>query len=198
MTHDIKIVALCAALVATPLAAQTPVPPLPEGWVETLPVPPGMANPQMRDFLRWMEEAQRLYGGQRPGVPPLMRLPEAHSDFVFSFTPPVSAPVDLDQDGVVSEEEAAAHAEAIFVALDRDGDRSLAPGEVTRRAVIAFPVAPREEAEPDARFLALDGDADGAVSKAEFMDVAHAHYEEARDPTTGEVTPWSYRRRDWY
>ncbi|MEM1386567.1 MAG: hypothetical protein AAF748_06340 [Pseudomonadota bacterium] len=193
----------------------------PNGW----PAPNSkmMESPLYNEMMRRWMDMQRAPGfANRPRIPlpPIEGRPSPDgaapamdfADLLLQLqrapglmTPHVAAPalpVDTDQDGVVSDEEAASHAEATFVALDRDGSRSLSPDELAHRNILVMFAQPQDDsAEDDAaatRFAALDGDSDGAVSKAEFLDVARAHYEEARDPVSGTVTPWSYRRRDWF
>jgi len=209
MTLKACLTLSCLALtVAAPVNAQTsPVP----NW--PFPSAPNLQDPRTQDFMRWME-MMRPYAQQTPGwgtgpaipVPPITGdIPtgtaQDFADMMLRLRQPAPMPsmVDQNHDRTVSDEEAAAHAEAIFVALDSDGDRALSPDEIERRTfVVMFAQPQTEEPEPSDRFTALDGNADGTVSKAEFLDVARAHYEASRDPVTDTVTPWSYRRTDWF
>lgn len=192
------------------------------GWTGT--TPPAMlhADPRFGAMLRWLEHHHRMPGMPFPHLPraddaPAIPLPPVEGapdvdtvqplppaalpwlNFALGMTAVPRAPVDADQDGTVSAEEAAAHAETIFVALDTDRDGSLSEQEFVRMGAVPFPgFTELENSERSSRFATLDGNADGRVSKAEFLDVGRAHYEAARDTLTGEVTPWSYRRSDWY
>ena len=195
--------ALTAAL-AVPLVAQAQNFPG-QSWLNMPPPPAGTHHyddPRVAEMLRWLE-SQRSGAGTSRGEFPFGAMPQPWMQFTPDYAPPVArAAVDGNHDGGVSDEEASAHAEAVFVSMDRDGDGVLSEDEVAvRRGPTPFAGGSEAEGQgegPDGRFAALDGNADGSVTKAEFLDVAFAHYEAARDPVTGEVSPWSYRRRDWY
>lgn len=203
---------LALAAAVTTLATQAPAQgTLPPGWFNPSPPYPYWQDPRFAHMLRLLEERRRMVAPDGPAipVPPLAEgdVPDGvpHRNLAELFQrmrpyQPVTAPVDGNHDGIVSDEEAASHAEAVFAALDMDGDRSLSPAEIDRRSLPVMFAVPEvgEEPELSDRFVALDGNGDGAVSKSEFLDVAHAHYEAARDPASGEVTPWSYRRRDLF
>ena len=47
------------------------------------------------------------------------------------------------------------------------------------------------------RFAAMDADADGSVSKEEFLAAAQAHHAAADADGDGKVTPWEQRRQNW-
>lgn len=110
------------------------------------------------------------------------------------------AAVDADQDGVVSAEEAAAAVELVYVAMDADDD-----GRLTREEYRAVRMGPQtgtnaaRQAERQnakaARFDAMDGDHDGTVSRAEFLDGGKARFEAADTDRDGKVTPWEFRRQ---
>lgn len=110
------------------------------------------------------------------------------------------ATVDADQDGVVSAEEAAAAVELVYVAMDADDD-----GRLTREEYMAVRMGPQtgtnaaRQAERQnakaARFDAMDGDRDGTVSRAEFIDGGKARFEAADTDHDGKVTPWEFRRQ---
>jgi hypothetical protein len=111
-------------------------------------------------------------------------------------------PLDTDGDGAVSAEEAAAAAERRFAVFDVDDD-----GVLTIEEFATFRMQPPPWADPDriaamqarraARLAELDADADGQVTKAEFMQAAEAHHAAADSDGDGRVTPWEHRRSDW-
>lgn len=110
--------------------------------------------------------------------------------------------MDANDDGVISAEEAASAADEVFSAMDANDDGILTEGEYM--AVRMGPQygynADRQAAMQTAkagRFASIDANADGAVSKAEFLDAAQAHFKDADDDTDGQVTPWEFRRHDW-
>jgi Ca2+-binding EF-hand superfamily protein len=110
--------------------------------------------------------------------------------------------VDVNEDGVISAEEAASAADQVFTAMDSDDD-----GSVTREEYMAVRMgtgsgwnaerqAARQTAK-EARFADMDHDKNGAVSKAEFIDGAQAHFDAADTDKNGAVSPWEFRRQAW-
>jgi hypothetical protein len=112
------------------------------------------------------------------------------------------AMVDANEDGTITAEEAASHADMVFTGMDADDDGMLTETEymAVRMGNASGLNADREaamQALKAARFDPMDADEDGSVSRAEFMDHAQSHFDEAGSGNDGRVTPWSYRRRNW-
>ncbi len=70
---------------------------------------------------------------------------------------------DADGDGIVTRAEAEAHAKQMFAHMDANGDGKLDPSD--REA--------RRSERREAMFAALDKDADGSISREEFMAFDH-------------------------
>jgi hypothetical protein len=108
--------------------------------------------------------------------------------------------IDANNDGVISEDEAASLAERFYMRMDRDRD-----GKVTEAEFTAFPRAKRgwfnwSQAETDAvmkvrkdRFAALDANKDTTLDKTEFFADAKAKLTAADTDKDGKVTPWEFR-----
>ena len=106
--------------------------------------------------------------------------------------------VDVNDDGRISDDEAASQRELVFIAMDADDD-----GELTEEEFMAVRLGPgrgrneermkmRQEAKR-ARFAPMDGDKSGKVSKAEFMAEGKARFVAADADKDGNVTPWEFR-----
>lgn len=106
--------------------------------------------------------------------------------------------VDANDDGRISDDEAAAQREAVFAAMDADDSADLTevefmtvrmgPGEGNNEE--------RRKARQDAkraRFAPMDADKSGTVSKAEFMAEGKARFAAADADGDGVVTPWEFR-----
>lgn len=110
--------------------------------------------------------------------------------------------MDANDDGMVSEEEAASAADEVFTIMDADDDAVLTEDEYL--AVLMGPQfghnsdrqAVMQNAK-EARFAAMDANADGTVSKEEFLNAAQAHHAAADSDGDGKVTPWEHRRQNW-
>ncbi len=117
--------------------------------------------------------------------------------------PMAGAPVDADGDGLVSADEASARAEAVFAALDADGDDTvtrdefLAAGPMGAFAMdpsaATMPMIARRNEVRGARFDSLDGDANGQIGRAEFVQAAQNDFTAADADGDGQVTVWEYR-----
>jgi Ca2+-binding EF-hand superfamily protein len=110
------------------------------------------------------------------------------------------AGIDTDQSGDVSAEEASAHAEVMFAAMDANGDGALAQDEMgAGRMGMMRPwgMMPGMEERHAARFAAKDGDGDGKVTMAEFLAAEKAQYDAADADKDGKVTPWEMRAAMW-
>lgn len=112
------------------------------------------------------------------------------------------AAIDANEDGIVSAEEAASHADLVFTAMDADDD-----GMLTLEEYLTVRLGPQDGSNParesrmqanrQARFDPMDADGDGQVSKQEFMAAAEAEHAAARDLGGGQATPFGYRGRFW-
>lgn len=112
------------------------------------------------------------------------------------------AAIDANEDGSVSDEEAASHADMVFSAMDADDNGALTLEEflaVRMGPGFGFDPARQEARQKDKsdRFAAIDSDADGSVTKAEFLAAAQAHFASADADGDGKVTPWEMRRANW-
>lgn len=110
--------------------------------------------------------------------------------------------MDFDQNGDISAEEAASHAEAMFALMDADTDGALVADEFgAGRMGMMSPWAPGMaqgmQERHAARFAAKDGDGDGKVTMAEFLAAEKAQYEAADGDGDGKVTPWELRAAMW-
>jgi hypothetical protein len=112
--------------------------------------------------------------------------------------------IDTNDDGVISDDEAADQVESVYAAMDSDDD-----GELTEEEFLAVRMGPqmgRNEARrktmqdrKKARFGEMDSDKSGRVSKPEFIASGKARFEAADTDKDGKVTPWEFRaqRRGW-
>jgi hypothetical protein len=112
------------------------------------------------------------------------------------------AAIDTNDDGVISDDEAAAQVESVFLAMDSDDD-----GELTEEEYMAVRMGSglRRDKERQkmmqerkkARFAEMDADKNGMVSKAEFIASGKARFEAADTDNDGKVTPWEFRAQRW-
>lgn len=112
--------------------------------------------------------------------------------------------IDTNDDGVISDDEAADQVESVYAAMDADDD-----GEVTEEEFMSVRMGPRfgrhearqkmMQERKKARFVEMDSDKSGKVSKAEFIAAGKARFEAADTDKDGKVTPWEFRaqRRGW-
>lgn len=110
--------------------------------------------------------------------------------------------VDVDQNGIVSDEEAASSADEVFSAMDLDDN-----GELSKDEYMTIRMGPQDgwnterqaarEAAKEAQFDALDLDKNGTVSRADFIANAKAHFDAADKDGDGKVTPWEWRSEQW-
>lgn len=113
------------------------------------------------------------------------------------------AVIDLNDDGQVSDEEAASAALDVFLAMDADDD-----GDLTKEEYMSVRMGfgrgwnPARQAEmqerKSGRFGDMDADKNGSVSRGEFLDAAKSHHASADADGDGSVTPWEHRHRNWY
>ena len=106
--------------------------------------------------------------------------------------------IDQNDDGVISDDEAAANAEAVFMVMDADTD-----GEITETEYMAVRMGygrGRNKARRAAmqkrkkeRFPVMDADKNGTVSKVEFLTAAQKRFAAADTDKNGKVTPWEFR-----
>lgn len=106
--------------------------------------------------------------------------------------------IDTNDDGIISDDEAADQVEAVYAAMDADDD-----GELTEEEYMSVRMGPqwgRNEARQKARqerkkvrFTEMDVDKSGKVSKVEFITAGKARFEAADTDNDGKVTPWEFR-----
>jgi hypothetical protein len=139
----------------------------------------------------WRHHMDGRYG--MPGWGRMGRGPDDGPGFMMRF-----GVIDDNDDGRISDEEAAAQREAVFVAMDADDD-----GELTQEEYMEVRMGPgegrneerrkaRQEAKL-ARFKPMDSDNSGKVSKAEWMAAGKKRFEDADADKDGVVTPWEFR-----
>ncbi|MGB5557958.1 MAG: hypothetical protein WBN04_08085 [Paracoccaceae bacterium] len=109
----------------------------------------------------------------------------------------MARPVDTNGDGLVTATEASQHASVGFAVLDLDGDDAVTEDEFMDSAPSAMPMGRRNTerlyVNRTARFKAMDSDADGTVTRAEFISRAQASFEAADADGDGKVTVWEFR-----
>ena len=108
------------------------------------------------------------------------------------------AMIDANGDGVIGDDEAASRVENVFLRMDADNN-----GEVTLEEYMGVRMGPGEGRNPERmakmqelkkqRFEAMDGDKDGKVTKAQFIEAAKARFAAADTDKDGKVTPWEFR-----
>ena len=109
--------------------------------------------------------------------------------------------IDANDDGVVSDEEAASAADEVFTAMDADDD-----GFLTKEEYMTVRMGPQlgfnaerqaamQKAKED-RFAGMDPDGDGKVSKEEFLNAAQAHHKASDTDGDGKVRRWEHRRKN--
>jgi EF hand len=111
--------------------------------------------------------------------------------------------MDGNDDGVISDDEAAAQVELVYTAMDADED-----GELTEEEYMAVRMGPGQGLNADrqkamqerkkARFTEMDSDKSGKVGKAEFIAAGKARFEAADTNKDGKVTPWEMRAQRWH
>lgn len=108
--------------------------------------------------------------------------------------------LDQNDDGRISDDEAAANREAVFYAMDSDDDQELTEEEFLAvrmgagRQLNKARMKMRQEAKK-ARFAPMDTDGSGKVSQAEWMAEGEARFTSADTNGDGIVTPWEFRSR---
>ena len=119
--------------------------------------------------------------------------------------------IDVNEDGKISDDEAAAMRESVFYAMDADDN-----GELTLEEYMGVRMGPgagngagndagsddgnrprrmqgkRQEAKK-ARFEPMDADKSGTVSQAEWMTAGLERFKAADGDGDGTVTPWEFR-----
>ncbi|MCQ1780730.1 hypothetical protein NOJ05_26280 [Neorhizobium galegae] len=111
--------------------------------------------------------------------------------------------IDQNDDGRISDQEAAATAHDVFIAIDADDD-----SQITTEEYLAVRMASQwgwnqqrqsaMQARRETRFAEMDPDKNDAISKVEFMDAAQARHKAADADKDGYVSPWEHRRDRWF
>jgi hypothetical protein len=112
--------------------------------------------------------------------------------------------IDANADGVINDDEAASMADFAFMRMDRDRDGALSETEFTEARGPGrgdrgwFRWLARDEAEAvlklrKDKFVSLDADKNGNLSKLEFFADAKAKLAAADADKDGKVTPWEFR-----
>lgn len=107
--------------------------------------------------------------------------------------------LDLDGDGLVSEDEARRYYAWIFDLLDRDRDGGVVRAEFVDALLGTSPRGgDRERVEGRIErlgtlFRRLDSDDDGRLTEAEFMRACHAHFVSSDDDGDGSVSVREFR-----
>lgn len=107
--------------------------------------------------------------------------------------------LDINNDGFINADEAAALAETMFMHIDRNHDGAIdlteattPPGHGWRKWMGGNP--PQEMIDKlKAAFAERDADKDGKVTKLEFMKFAEAKYAALDIGKDGKVSPWAFR-----
>jgi Ca2+-binding EF-hand superfamily protein len=114
------------------------------------------------------------------------------------------AAIDSNNDGVISDDEAAAQVENVYAEMDADDDGELTEEEYMAVRMGFGPGQGRNEARQKqmqerkkARFGEMDADKSGKVSKAEFIAGGKARFLAADADKDGKVTPWEFRAQRW-
>lgn len=114
------------------------------------------------------------------------------------------ATIDDNNDGFISDDEAAAQVESVFALMDSDDDGELTTEEYMAVRMGFGPGWGRNEARQKqmqdrkkARFGEMDTDKNGTVSKAEFIAGGKARFMAADSDKDGKVTPWEFRAQRW-
>ena len=112
------------------------------------------------------------------------------------------AAIDSNNDGLISDDEAAAQVESVFAAMDGDDDGELTEDEYmsVRMGMGRRLNEDRQKAMQErkkARFGEMDADKSGKVSQAEFIAGGKARLQAADTDKDGKVTPWEFRAQRW-
>lgn len=108
--------------------------------------------------------------------------------------------IDQNDDGRISDDEAAVQRELVFVAMDADDDQELTLEEFMEVSMEkgdrcnAERFEKRQQAKR-ARFAPMDTDESGKVSIAEWMTEGQQRFASADADDDGVVTPWEFRSR---
>ncbi len=110
--------------------------------------------------------------------------------------------IDSNDDGIISDDEAAAQVEIVYTMMDADED-----GELTEEEYMAVRMGPGQglnaerqkvmQERKKARYTEMDTDKSGKVSKVEFITAGKARFTAADADKDGKVTPWEMRAQRW-
>ena len=109
------------------------------------------------------------------------------------------ATLDMNADGFVEADEAAASIESMFLMMDANDDGVLSEEEFMsfRKGPMATMIehGTRDQQRQDARrerFAPMDDDESGSVDQAEFMTAGKRRYEESALDGNGRVEVWEF------
>lgn len=129
------------------------------------------------------------YGHMGPGYGRMMGLGGPMGGYWFH-----DGRVDANDNGIISDAEAARHFERRFFFLDADGDGALTQDEYLRFRP-PFWAGWRKDIEKRYvdRFKSMDSDKDGKVDKGEYMAFHREQFAAADTNKDGKVDVWEYR-----
>jgi hypothetical protein len=106
--------------------------------------------------------------------------------------------IDANADGVIGDDEAASRVEGVYYAMDADSS-----GDITEAEYMAVRIGPGEgrnkerqammQERKKARFVEMDADKDGKVTKEQFLAAGKARFLAADADKDGKVNPWEFR-----
>jgi Ca2+-binding EF-hand superfamily protein len=112
------------------------------------------------------------------------------------------ASVDTNDDGIVSNAEAARHFEDAFMTMDADDDGHLTKEEFFAIRFGSGPAQSRASGvnnrwkeRKQKRFAEMDENKDGKITQAEFLAHGKRRFDDADRDKDGKVTAWEFRAR---
>ncbi len=106
--------------------------------------------------------------------------------------------IDANADGVIGDDEAAARVENVFMAMDANSS-----GDITEAEFMAVRMGLGEgrnserqammQERKKARFVEMDADKDGKVTKEQFLSAGKSRFAAADTDKDGKVNPWEFR-----
>lgn len=110
--------------------------------------------------------------------------------------------IDANADGVIGDDEAASRVEGVYYAMDADSS-----GDITEAEYMAVRMGRGDrmgegrnkdrqaqmQERKKARFVEMDADKDGKVTKEQFLAAGKARFAAADTDKDGKVNPWEFR-----